>query len=99
MSASVFEALCDGLTELFALEKQPIEYRSGGLQAFHFRVQDTDVHLLHAPPVDARTASLVIDCGAMDPADELQGWLYSPALAPAAFARFMRQPVRAVVLA
>lgn len=31
--------------------------------------------------------------------DELQGWLYSPALAPAAFARFMRQPVRAVVLA
>ena len=29
--------------------------------------------------------------------DELQGWLYSPALDPEAFARFMKQPVRAVL--
>jgi diguanylate cyclase (GGDEF)-like protein len=31
--------------------------------------------------------------------DELQGWLYSPALDPAAFARFMQQPVRAALAA
>ena len=70
-----FELLCDGLCELLSVERCEVQRLQGGLRVLRLRVQDMGAYLLHAPSLDEHVASLVVECGALSRADELQGWL------------------------
>ena len=75
MRASEFERLSDDLCALLSVSTVKPQQRQAGLWLVMLELQGVDFYLLHAPEVDASTASLVVEFGPLPRANELQGWL------------------------